>query len=70
MAVLSEILKLANRSQFILDAPYGCISRLKNPRIVYEVYAKWIGDMNEDQVSMLNNQMPTALPPGAPKGGY
>ena len=37
-------------------------------RMVYEVYSKWIGDMNQDQVNMLNNQMPTALPPGRPHG--
>lgn len=35
---------------------------------VYEVYSKWIGDMNQDQVSILNNHMPTALPPGRPQG--
>ena len=29
---------------------------------------KWIGDMNRDQVNMLNNQMPTALLPRAPHG--
>lgn len=162
MAVLSEMLKLANRSQFILHAPYEGVSRLKlskndpdplllheyqaliaalprcqaliiivavhtgmrpaldarkeqyaitgsNPkqdirfhhrenrkteqqslrfvfslsadssfiasqmehedaRMVYEVYSRWTGDMNQDQVNMLNNQMPTALPPGRPHG--
>lgn len=36
--------------------------------MVYEVYSKWIGDMNQDQVNMLNNQMPTAMPPRRPQG--
>ena len=40
----------------------------EDARMVYEVYSKWIGDMNPDQVNMLNNQMPTALPPGRPHG--
>lgn len=40
----------------------------EDARMVYEVYSKWIGDMNQDQVNMLNNQMPTALPPGRPHG--
>lgn len=40
----------------------------EDARMVYEVYSKWIGDMNQDQISMLNNRMPTALPPGRPKG--
>ncbi|HBC6873894.1 TPA: DUF3596 domain-containing protein [Citrobacter koseri] len=40
----------------------------EDARMVYEVYSKWIGDMNQDQVNMLNNQMPTALPPGRPQG--
>lgn len=40
----------------------------EDARMVYEVYSKWIGDMNQDQVSILNNQMPTALPPGRPQG--
>lgn len=39
----------------------------EDARIVYEVYSKWIGDMNQDQVNMLNNQMPTAMPPSPPK---
>lgn len=39
----------------------------EDARIVYEVYSKWIGDMNQDQVNMLNNQMPTAMPPRPPK---
>ncbi|MDM2957391.1 MULTISPECIES: site-specific integrase [unclassified Citrobacter] len=40
----------------------------EDARMVYEVYSKWIGDMNQEQVNMLNNQMPTALPPGRPHG--
>lgn len=39
----------------------------EDARMVYEVYSKWIGDMNQDQVNLLNNQMPTALPPGCPQ---
>ncbi|MDL0069428.1 site-specific integrase [Enterobacter chengduensis] len=40
----------------------------EDARMVYEVYSKWIGDMNQDQVNMLNSQMPTAVPPGRPQG--
>jgi integrase len=40
----------------------------EDARMVYEVYSKWIGDMNQDQVNMLNNQMPTAVPQGRPQG--
>lgn len=40
----------------------------EDARMVYEVYSKWIGDMNQDQVNMLNNQMPTAMPPRRPQG--
>lgn len=36
-------------------------------RIGDEVYSSLIGDMRQDQVNMLNNQMPTAMPPGRPK---
>lgn len=117
MAVLSEMPKLANRSQFILHAPYEGVSRLKlskndpdplllhkyqalittlprsqaliiivavytgmrpgeigalawedDAHMVYEIYSKWIGDINQDRVNMLNNQMPTALPPERPTG--
>ncbi|MCG5130269.1 site-specific integrase [Enterobacter mori] len=55
MAVLSEMLKLANRSQFILHAPYEGVSRLKlskadpDPLLLHEYHAliallprKWI----------------------------
>ena len=33
-----------------------------------EVYFSLIGDMRQGQVNMLNNQMPTAMPPGRPQG--
>lgn len=39
----------------------------EDARMVYEVYSKWIGDMNQEQVEMLNDRMPTALPPSCPK---
>ncbi|MFI7783399.1 hypothetical protein EN46_06275 [Citrobacter amalonaticus] len=39
----------------------------EDARMVCEVYSTWIGDMNQDQVNMLNTQMPTALPPGRPQ---
>ena len=45
MAVLSEMLKLANRSQFILHAPYEGVSRLKlskadpDPLLLHEYHA-------------------------------
>lgn len=41
----------------------------EDARMVYEVYSKWIGDMNQDQVNMQNNQMPTALPWTPPRAG-
>lgn len=40
----------------------------EDARMVYQVYSKWISDMNQDQVNMLNKQMPTALPPRSPQG--
>lgn len=39
----------------------------EDARMVYEVYSKWIGDKNQEQVEMLNERMPTALPPTCPK---
>lgn len=39
----------------------------EDARMVYEVYSKWIGDMNQEQVDLLNDRMPTALPPSCPK---
>lgn len=35
----------------------------EDARMVCEVYSTWIGDINQDQVSLRNNQMPTALLP-------
>ncbi|OAT17833.1 phage integrase [Buttiauxella gaviniae ATCC 51604] len=40
----------------------------EDSRMVYEVYAKWIGDMDRDQVNMINNRIPSSLPPLRPKG--
>lgn len=40
----------------------------EDARMVYEVYSKWIGEMNQDQVEMLNSKLPTATPPGRPHG--
>ncbi|MEB5748696.1 site-specific integrase [Leclercia adecarboxylata] len=39
----------------------------EDARMVYEVYSKWIGEMNQNQVGMLNNNMPTAAPPSCPQ---
>ncbi|MCU6666297.1 tyrosine-type recombinase/integrase [Silvania hatchlandensis] len=39
----------------------------EDARMVYEVYSKWIGEMNANQVGMLNNTLPTATPPACPK---
>lgn len=39
----------------------------EDARMVYEVYSKWIGEMNRDQVGMLNSNMPTAMPPARPQ---
>jgi len=40
----------------------------ENAKMVYEVYSKWISGMSQDQVSMLNIKLPTALPPPCPQG--
>lgn len=40
----------------------------EDARMAYEVYSKWIGEMNQNQVGMLNNNMPTAKPPSHPQG--
>ncbi|MFV0570766.1 MAG: site-specific integrase, partial [Citrobacter portucalensis] len=40
----------------------------EDARMVYTVYSKWIGEMNQDQVGMLNDRMPTAVSPLCPKG--
>lgn len=39
----------------------------EDARMVYEVYSKWIGEMNANQVGMLNSNMPTATPPERPQ---
>ncbi|EKA2131672.1 tyrosine-type recombinase/integrase [Citrobacter freundii] len=39
----------------------------ENAKMVYEVYSKWISEMNQDQVSMLNSRMPTKMPPLCPQ---
>ncbi|SAE05090.1 lambdoid prophage Rac integrase [Enterobacter cloacae] len=35
------------------------------PRLLgaYEAYVRWVGDMKQDQVNILNNQMPGVMPP-------
>lgn len=38
----------------------------EDARMVYEVYSKWLGDMDGDQVSMLNSKLPTVLSPIRP----
>lgn len=35
----------------------------ENAKMVYEVYSKWIGEMNRDQVGMLNDKLPGVLSP-------
>jgi len=39
----------------------------ENAKMVYEVYSKWISEMNADQVSMLNSRMPTKMSPLCPQ---
>lgn len=38
----------------------------ENARMVYEVYSKWIGELNRNQVDMLNEKMKTETPPIRP----
>lgn len=38
----------------------------ENAKMVYEVYGKWIGEMDKDQIGMLNDKIQTALPPSRP----
>ncbi|EMH0680396.1 DUF3596 domain-containing protein [Klebsiella aerogenes] len=38
----------------------------ENAKMVYEVYSKWIGGMDRNQVEMLNSALPTAMPHGCP----
>ncbi|NJQ18690.1 tyrosine-type recombinase/integrase [Pantoea sp. LS15] len=35
-------------------------------RMVYEVYAKWIGDMDKDQVAIINKRILANMPPSRP----
>ncbi|HFK4134875.1 TPA: DUF3596 domain-containing protein [Klebsiella oxytoca] len=39
----------------------------ENAKMVYEIYSKWIGGMNRNQVEMLNSTLPTAVSQGCPK---
>lgn len=39
----------------------------EDARMVYEVYSKWIGEMNQNQIALLNQQLPTAMPPTRPR---
>ncbi|CAH5610779.1 hypothetical protein AI2983V1_1906 [Enterobacter cloacae] len=34
--------------------------------MVYEVYAKWIGDMDKDQVAIINRRILVNMPPSRP----
>ncbi|HEY2454102.1 MAG TPA: site-specific integrase [Scandinavium sp.] len=38
----------------------------EDARMVYEVYSKWIGEMDADQVNMLNQKLPSAMSPLRP----
>lgn len=38
----------------------------ENARMVYEVYSKWIGELNRNQVDMLNEKIKTETPPIRP----
>lgn len=39
----------------------------ENAKMVYEIYSKWIGDMDRNQVEMLNNSLPSVVSQGYPK---
>ncbi|WP_337071964.1 site-specific integrase [Klebsiella aerogenes] len=39
----------------------------ENAKMVYEIYSKWIGDMDRNQVEMLNNSFSDVLSQGCPK---
>lgn len=39
----------------------------ENAKMVYEIYSKWIGGMDRNQVELLNSTLPTAVPHGCPK---
>jgi len=34
-------------------------------KMIYEVYSKWIGEMGKNQVDIINQNLPEALPPGS-----
>nr|WP_279114770.1 site-specific integrase [Enterobacter soli] len=38
----------------------------ENAKMVYEVYGKWIGEMSKNQVDIINQNLPDALPPVCP----
>jgi integrase len=40
----------------------------EDSRMVYEVYAKWIGDMDKDQVAIINKRILANMPPLRPQG--
>lgn len=39
----------------------------ENAKMVYEIYSKWIGEMDRNQVEMLNSSFSNALSQGCPK---
>ncbi|MBS0930627.1 site-specific integrase [Klebsiella michiganensis] len=39
----------------------------ENAKMVYEIYSKWIGGMDRNQVEMLNSTLPTVVSQGCPK---
>lgn len=69
MAVLSEMLKLANRSQFILHAPYEGVSRLKlskndpDPLLLHE-YQALIAALPRSQALIIIIAVHTGMRPG------
>lgn len=69
MAVLSEMLKLANRSQFILHAPYEGVSRLKlskndpDPLLLHE-YQALIAALPRSQALIIIVAVHTGMRPG------
>lgn len=38
----------------------------ENAKMVYEVYGKWIGEMGQNQVDIINNNLPASPPPVRP----
>lgn len=38
----------------------------ENAKMVYEVYGKWVGEKNQNQVDIINSNLPDALPPLRP----